>query len=59
MKQDLDFHDLLDREGDPNQGCDHNEAQLLGGGERRPVNRTDVELDLGLDEIDHQLRESP
>ena len=59
MKQGLAFHDLLDREGDPNQGRDHDEAQLPGGKERRPVNRTNVELGLGLDEIGHRLRESP
>ena len=53
MKQGLAFHDLLDCERDPNQGRDHDEAQLLGGEERRPVNRTNVELGLGLDEIGH------
>ena len=58
MKQGLAFHDFLDREDDPNQGCDHDEAQLPGGEERRPVNRTNVELGLGLDEINHQLGES-
>nr|POF15916.1 hypothetical protein CFP56_17156 [Quercus suber] len=41
MKQGLAFHDLLDHEGDPNQGHDHDEAQLPSGEERRPVNRTD------------------
>ena len=59
MKQGLAFHDILDREGDPNQGRDHDEAQLLGGEERRLVNQTNVELGLGLDEIGHRLRESP
>ena len=59
MKQGLAFHDLFDREGDPNQGLDHDEAQLPGGEERRPVNRTNVELGHGLDEIGHRLRESP
>ena len=54
MKQGLAFHDLLDHEGDPNQGRDHDEPQLPGGEEWRPVNRTDVELGLGLDEIGHQ-----
>ena len=58
MKQGLAFHNLLDCEGDPNQGHNHDEAQLPGGEERRPVNQTDVELGLGLDEIDHQLDES-
>ena len=58
MKQGLAFHDLLNREGDPNQGRDHDEAQLLGGEERRPVNQTDVELGLSLDEIGHRLGES-
>ena len=51
------FHDLLDHEGDPNQGCDHDEAQLPGGEEWRPVNRTDGKLGFGLDEIGHQLGE--
>ena len=59
MKQGLAFHDLLDHEGDPNHGRDHDEAQLPDGEERRPVNRTDVELGLGLDEIGHRLDESP
>ena len=36
----------------------YDEAQLPGGEERRPVNRTDVELGLGLDEIGHRLGES-
>ena len=58
MKQGLTFHDLLDRKGDPNQGHDHNETQLLGGKERRPMNRTDIKLGLGLDEIGHQLDKS-
>nr|POE66739.1 hypothetical protein CFP56_68400 [Quercus suber] len=58
VKQGLAFHDLLDREGDPNQGRDHVEAQLPGGEERGPVNQTDVELGLGLDEIGHRLGES-
>ena len=58
MKQGLTFHDLLDRKGDPNQGHDHNETQLLGGEERRPMNRTDIKLGLGLDEISHQLDKS-
>ena len=58
MKQGLAFHDFLDREDDPNQGCDHDEAQFPGGEERRPVNRTDVELGLGLDEISHRLNKS-
>ena len=58
VKQGLAFHDLLDREGDPNQDREHDEGQLLGGEERRPVNRTDVELGLGLDEIGHRLGES-
>ena len=59
MKQGLAFHDLLDHEGDPNQDHNHDEAQLPDGEERRPVNRTDVELGLGLDEIGHRLGESP
>ena len=54
MKQGLAFHDLLDHEGDPNQGRDHDEPQLPDGEEWRPVNRTDVELGLGLDENGHQ-----
>ena len=58
MKQGLAFHDLLDRKGDPNQGRKHDEAQLPGVEEQRPMNRTDVELGLGLDEISHQLGES-
>ena len=58
MKQGLTFHDLLDRERDPNQGHDHNETQLPGGEEQRPVNRTDIELGLGLNEIGHQLNKS-
>ena len=58
MKQGLAFHDLLDRERDLNQGREHDEAQLLGGEERRPVNWTDVELGLGLDEISHRLNKS-
>nr|POE86886.1 hypothetical protein CFP56_24878 [Quercus suber] len=58
VKQGLAFHDLLDREGDPNQGRDHVEAQLPGGKERGPVNQTDVELGLGLDEIGHRLGKS-
>ena len=52
------FHDLLDHEGDPNQGCDHDEAQLPGGEERRPVNWTDGKLGFGLDENGHQLDKS-
>ena len=36
----------------------YDEAQLPGGEEQRPVNRTDVELGLGLDEISHRLGES-
>ena len=51
------FHDLLDHEGDPNQGRDHDEAQSPGGEEWRPVNRTDGKLGFGLDEISHQLGE--
>ena len=51
------FHNLLDHEGDPNQGRDHDEAQLPGGEEWRPVNRTDGKLGFGLDEIGHQLDE--
>ena len=58
MKQVLAFHDLLDLKGDPNQGGDHDEAQLPGGKERRPVNRIDDELGLDLDEIGHQLGKS-
>nr|POE56151.1 hypothetical protein CFP56_61063 [Quercus suber] len=58
VKQGLAFHDLLDREGDPNQGRDHVEAQLPSGEERGPVNHTDVELGLGLDKIGHRLDES-
>nr|POE85141.1 hypothetical protein CFP56_55367 [Quercus suber] len=58
VKQGLAFHNLLDREGDPNQDCDHVEAQLPAGEERGPVNQTDVELGLGLDEIGHRLGES-
>ena len=58
MKQGLAFHDLLDRESDPNQGRDHDEAQLPGGEEPRLVNQTEVELGLGLDEIGHQLGKS-
>ena len=38
---------------DPNQGRDHNEAQLPGGEEWRPMNRAYGEFGLGLDEIDH------
>ncbi|KAF3947710.1 hypothetical protein CMV_026188 [Castanea mollissima] len=55
VKQGLTFNNLLDREGDPNLGRDHDEAQLPGGEERRLVNRTDGELGLGLDEISHRL----
>ena len=58
MKQGLAFHDLLDCKGDPNQGRDHDEAQLPSGEERRSVNQTEVELGLGLDEIGHQLGKS-
>ena len=58
MKQGLAFHDLLDHESDPNQGRDHDEAQLPGGEERRLVNQTEVELGLGLDKIGHQLGKS-
>ena len=58
MKQVLAFHDLLDREGDPNQAADHDEAQFPGGEKRRPVNWTDDELGLDLDEIGHRLGKS-
>ncbi|KAK9986287.1 hypothetical protein SO802_031238 [Lithocarpus litseifolius] len=58
VKQGLAFHDLLDSEGDPNQGHDHNEAQLPGGEEQRPVNQTDSKLGFDLDEIGHRLCES-
>ena len=51
------FHNLLDHEGDLNQGHDHDEAQLPGGEEWRPVNRTDGKLGFGLDEIGYQLDE--
>nr|POE57049.1 hypothetical protein CFP56_02076 [Quercus suber] len=33
VKQGLAFHYFLDLEGDPNQGRDHDEAQLPGGEE--------------------------
>ena len=58
VKQVLTFHDLLDHERDPNQGGDHDEAQLPGGEERRLVNRADGELGLGLDKMGHRLDES-
>ena len=58
VKQGLAFHDILDRERDPNQGRDHDEAQLPGGEEWRPMNRAYGEFGLGLDEINHRLNES-
>ena len=58
VKQGLAFHEILDRERDPNQGRDHDEAQLPGGKEWRPMNRAYGEFGLGLDEIDHWLNES-
>nr|POE76923.1 hypothetical protein CFP56_26314 [Quercus suber] len=53
MKQGLAFHDLLNREGDPNQGCDHDEAQLPSGEEQRPV---DVKESIDAEESEALLR---